>query len=197
MPNTIIEAIHDFWFGELDEAGLCMEDHYALWFSADDHNDEFCRARFGAWLELAPAGKLNVWAETDRGLIALVILLDQLTRNIHRGTTQAFAGDSHALALAQQTVKAGNHLRLPAIHQVFLYLPLEHCEDIEVQNECVALFQDLRAISCAAQFAGFTRFAVAHRDVIAQFGRFPHRNAILGRQSSEAELAYLEKHRGF
>ena len=93
MPNTIIEAIHDFWFGELDGAGLCMEDHYALWFSADDHNDEFCRARFGAWLELALAGKLNVWAETDRGLIALVILLDQLARNIHRGTAQAFAGD--------------------------------------------------------------------------------------------------------
>jgi len=197
MTDTVIQAIHDFWFGELDEAGLCANDHNALWFSANEQSDEFCRARFGAWLELALAGKLDAWAETDRGLIALVLLLDQFSRNIHRGMALAFAGDTQALALSQQTITSGHHLRLPAIHRVFLYLPLEHCEDIVVQEECVALFQELAQVTGNPQFASFSRYAVAHRDVIEQFGRFPHRNVALGRQSSDAELAYLEQHGGF
>jgi uncharacterized protein (DUF924 family) len=197
MADTIIETIHEYWFGELDAAGLCTNDHNALWFSANEQNDEFCRTRFDAWLELALAGKLDAWTETDRGLIALVILFDQFSRNIHRGTALAFAGDTHALALSQQTIATGHHLRLPAIHRVFLYLPLEHCEDIAVQEECVALFQDLAQVTSSPQCASFSGYAIAHRDVIAQFGRFPHRNAALGRQSGDAELAYLEKHGGF
>lgn len=197
MTDTTIEAIHEYWFGELDEAGLCAIDHNALWFGVDEQNDAFCRTRFDAWLELARAEKLDAWTETGRGLIALVILLDQFSRNIHRGTAQAFAGDTRALALSQQTIANGHHLRLPTIHQVFLYLPLEHCEDIAVQEKCVALFQDLAQAIDNPQFASFSGYAIAHRDVIAQFGRFPHRNAALGRQSSDAELAYLEKHGGF
>jgi uncharacterized protein (DUF924 family) len=196
MTNTI-EAIHDFWFGELDENGLCSNDHHALWFGASDETDTFCHEQFGASLALALDGQLQAWAQTDRGLLALVVLLDQFTRNIHRGTTQAFAGDPIALALAQDTIATGRHLRLPAIHRVFLYLPLEHCEDLAAQESCVALFEALSKQTGHPHFASFTRYAIAHRDVIAQFGRFPHRNAALGRESSAAELAYLKVHGGF
>ena len=192
-----IDTIHAFWFGKLDEAGMCVTDRNSLWFASSAETDEACRVRFGHWVEQALAGELEDWMDTDDGLIALILLLDQFTRNIYRGTAQAFAGDSRALAIAQHTIGRGRHLRLPAIHQVFLYLPLEHSEDMEVQEECVTLLEELAGITGSEQITGFTRYAVAHRDVIAQFGRFPHRNAILGRESSPGELAYLEKHGGF
>jgi len=196
MTNTITE-IHDFWFGELDENGLCKTDRNVLWFGADDATDARCRELFGAPLSLALNGKLDSWEVTDRGLVALVVLLDQFSRNIHRSTAQAFGGDPKALALAQDAIASGRHLALPLIHRVFLYLPLEHSEELALQNQCVALFEELAQLSDHPQFASFTRYAMAHRDVIAQFGRFPHRNAVLGRQSTPDELAYLEHHGGF
>ena len=190
-------GVHDFWFGELDENGLCKTDRNTLWFGADDATDARCRELFGASLSLARHTELDAWAATDHGLIALVVLLDQFSRNIHRGTAQAFGGDPQALALAQDAIASGRHLRLPMIHRVFLYLPLEHSEELALQHQCVALFEDLAKLSDHLQFASFTRYAMAHRDVIAQFGRFPHRNAVLGRQSTPDELAYLEQHGGF
>ena len=198
MTDTI-EKIHDFWFGELDKNGLCASDHNGLWFGANDETDETCRVQFGTALTQAVQGKLDSWAQTDRGLLALVVLLDQFSRNIYRSTEQAFSGDPLALALAQDTIESGRHLRLPAIHRVFLYLylPLEHCEELAVQNQCVALFEALANEMGDPQFAGFTRYAVAHQDVIAKFDRFPHRNAVLDRSSSAEELAYLEEHGGF
>lgn len=196
MTDTI-DAIHNFWFGELDDKGFVTGDQHALWFGASDETDAFCREQFGASLALALEGQLQDWARTDRGLLALVLLLDQFTRNIYRGTAQAFAGDPLALALAQDTIASGRHLRLPLIHRVFLYLPLEHCENLAVQETCVALFEGLAEQAAHPQFDGFTRYAIAHRDVIAQFGRFPHRNAVLGRDSRTAERAYLKVHNGF
>ena len=196
MADTIT-AIHDFWFGELDEKGLCKTDRNALWFGADAVTDAHCRDRFGAALALALAGELDAWRATDPGLVALVVLLDQFSRNIHRGTVQAFGGDPKALALAQDAIASGRHVRLPLIHRVFLYLPLEHSEELALQHQCVVLFEELERINDHPQFASFTRYAIAHRDVIAQFGRFPHRNAVLQRQSTPDELAYLERHGGF
>lgn len=191
------EEIHDFWFGELDDAGLCKTDRNRRWFGSDEQTDRACRERFGALLDQALAGKLDHWTDTDRGLVALVVLLDQFTRNSYRGSARAFAGDQRALQLAMDAIDSGRHLLLPAIHRVFLYLPLEHCENLDIQERCVALFTALENAVQAEQFAGFTRYAVAHRDVIAQFGRFPHRNEALGRSSSPEELTYLEKHGGF
>ncbi len=196
MTDTITD-IHDFWFGELDENGLCKTDRNALWFGTNKETDASCRVRFGASLTLALAGKLASWAPTERGLVALVVLLDQFSRNIHRGTAQAFGGDALALALAEQAIASGHHLRLPTIHRVFLYLPLEHSEDLVLQNTCVALFDELEKVGDHPQFARFTHYARAHRDVIAKFGRFPHRNAVLGRESKPGELEYLEQHGGF
>lgn len=192
-----IEAIHSFWFGPLDDAGLCATDRNALWFKATPATDEACSERFGDLVGRALAGDLGEWATANRGLIALVLLLDQFTRNIFRDTARAFSGDARALGLAQKTIASGHHQRLPAIHQAFLFLPLEHHEDLEVQEECVTLFEELAAVTGSEQIAGFTRYAVAHRDVIARFGRFPHRNAVLGRESTAAERAWLERHGGF
>ena len=192
-----IQAIHDFWFGPLDEAGMCAPDKHALWFTASEDTDRQCADKFGHLVEAALDGQLQDWPESDAGLMALIVLLDQFTRNIYRGTPRAFAGDPRALELAQHCIAHGHHQRLPAIHQVFLYLPLEHSEDLEVQQECVELFAELAAVTGSAKVEDFGRYAVAHRDVIAQFGRFPHRNAILGRSSTDEELAYMEKHGGF
>jgi uncharacterized protein (DUF924 family) len=192
-----IEAVHDFWFGPLDEAGLCAPEQHDLWFKSSDEIDAAIRARFGELTGRATAGQLEAWEDSDAGAVALVILLDQFNRNIHRGTPAAFAGDERALALAQHYIETGHYRRLPAIHQGFLYMPLEHTEDLEVQEACVTLFQELAAITGNQMIADYVRYAIAHRDVIARFGRFPHRNAILGRTSTPAELAYLEKHGGF
>jgi uncharacterized protein (DUF924 family) len=196
MTETV-NTILDFWFGELDELGFCAPSQHSLWFKASEVTDEQCRGQFGECVAQALTGELDHWADTDRGLIALMVLLDQFTRNIHRGTAQAFVGDARALTLAQRTIVAGHHLRLPAIHQVFLYLPLEHSEDLEVQEEGVALFDELVRVTGNQMFADFRQYAVAHRDVIAQFGRFPHRNSILARESTAAELDYLATHGGF
>ena len=197
VTQNTIDAIHNFWFGELDETGLCQTDKHARWFGASEATDTFCRQHFGAPLAQALTGELQDWEDTDRGLVALVVLLDQFTRNIHRGTALAFAGDPLALALSEKTIASGRHLTLPAIHRVFLYLPLEHCEDLAVQEISVALFEALASEIENPQFDGFSRYAIAHRDVIARFGRFPHRNRALGRTSSTEELAYLEEHGGF
>ncbi|HDY83961.1 MAG: DUF924 domain-containing protein [Gammaproteobacteria bacterium] len=196
MKETI-DDIHAFWFGALDENGMCAADHNPLWFTSSAQTDATCRTRFGHLVEQAIAGKFNRWVDSDNGLIALVVLLDQFTRNIYRGTAQAFTGDTQALAIARHSIDRGRHQRLPAIHQVFLYLPLEHSENMDAQEECVTLFEELAEVTGSEQITSFTRYAVAHRDVIAQFGRFAHRNAVLGRESSPAELAYLEKHGGF
>ena len=196
MPSEIAE-IHNFWFGALDDQGMCDPSRHALWFTANEETDKHCAELFGHQVEAALKGELENWAETDQGLIALILLLDQFTRNIWRGTPQAFSGDERALALAQHCIAHGHHQRLPAIHQVFLYLPLEHCEDLEVQDECVALFTQLTEITGLDKIADFRRYALAHREVIEQFGRFPHRNAILGRESTPGEIEYLKIHGGF
>lgn len=195
--HPAIDDIHLYWFGPLDDAGMADAAKDKLWFQSTPEDDEVCQIRFGQLVKEAVAGGLEEWAESDKGLVALILLLDQFTRTIYRGTPNAFSGDARALSIAQHCIAHGHHQRLPAIHQVFLYLPLEHAEDLEVQQECVELFEELSAVTGLDAMAGYTRYAVAHRDVIAKFGRFPHRNAILGRESTADELTYLEQHGGF
>jgi uncharacterized protein (DUF924 family) len=190
-------AILNYWFGTLDDNGLCAPSQHSLWFKASKATDLHCQEHFGEQLNAAMRGELDHWQESDTGLIALIVLLDQMTRNIHRNTAQAFAGDAQALSLALEATSGERHLALPAIHRVFLYLPLEHSEDLPVQERCVALFSALVDEYGEEAMGGYSRYAVAHRDVIAQFGRFPHRNAQLGRQSTPRELEYLATHGGF
>jgi uncharacterized protein (DUF924 family) len=177
-PMTAGDVL-DFWFGtdpvERPE-----------WFRADPAFDREIAERFGPLIDTALAGKLDDWAATPRGALARVIVLDQFTRNAFRGTPRAFAGDAQALAAARRMVREGQDEALPALQRTFVYLPFEHAEDIEAQREALRLFARL-----GAGDAG--QWAQKHHDVIERFGRFPHRNAILGRASRPEEIEFLKQ----
>jgi uncharacterized protein (DUF924 family) len=174
-----------FWF---DPA------HAANWFVKDPAFDDAIRRRFGDAVEDAARGRLDAWAETPAGWLALLILLDQFPRNLHRGDARAWSADVKAQRVALSGLAAGLDQSLPLQQRVFAYLPLEHAEDMGLQQRAVALFEALHAQAPAAErahFAGFVDYARRHREVIARYGRFPHRNAVLGRESTAAEREYL------
>ncbi|WP_028226235.1 DUF924 family protein [Paraburkholderia ferrariae] len=179
----------DFWFGTPGSAEYGRP--RKMWFSKDDAFDARLRERFGALLEAACAGERDAWAATPEGTLALVIVLDQFSRNCHRGTPRAFAADARALAFSQRLVASGADRGLPTLyHRVFVYLPFEHAESMDAQRESLRLFGALRHEPDGEDYYDF---AVRHAKVIERFGRFPHRNAQLGRPSSEAELAFLRE----
>jgi len=195
-----IGNILEFWFGELDADGMASGEKGELWFRSSESLDNEIRRRFGTDVALALAGSLDNWSRRDDGLIALTLLLDQFTRNIDRGSPAAFSGDEAALRLVRAAVGAGRDRALPTIYRVFLYIPFEHAEDLAAQDEGLACFDRLLAdcpASARDRLADFRRYAQAHRDVIARFGRFPHRNKLLGRTSTDAELQHLQRHGGF
>ena len=184
MP-VVAQDILDFWF---DEA------HVAHWFAADATFDAQIRMRFGAAAEAAGNGALDDWAATPPGWLALLILLDQFPRNLHRGDGRAWAQDVRAQRVALSGIDRGDDRKLAPLQRVFAYLPLEHAEDIALQQRSVALFEALCADAPSeqrGQFAGFLDYARRHREVIARFGRFPHRNAALGRADTPEESIYL------
>ncbi len=180
--DAAIDAVLDFWFGA-DRAAF-----RTAWFDKSDAFDAECRARFAALHEAAAAGSLARWADTPEGGLALVVLLDQIPRNVFRGTPRAFATDPAALRLAERLVARGFDRTLAPAERLFVYLPFEHAEDIAVQATAVALVESLPETPWRAQAVDAAR---AHRDLIARFGRFPHRNAVLGRASTADEIAYL------
>lgn len=183
-----------WWFGEGATARDVADAKQRLWFGYKAEQDAEARDRFGDWVAQAMAGELADWAETPEGWLALILLLDQLPRMIHRGTPQAFAGDERAQQLVRDGMAHGGDVLLAPLQRVFIYLVLEHAEQLGLQDQAVQQFQTLVAIAAPdeqALFADFLDYAERHRQVIARFGRFPHRNEILGRASSEAELAFL------
>lgn len=183
-------ALRAFWF-----AGD-RETLQPRWFRADPAFDAEVRDRFGPWL--AAAAGLSPWAATPCGALALAILLDQVPRNIHRGTAAAFAWDAAARDLARAAVLRDRlDLALTPTERVFLYLPFEHSEAMADQDLSVALFEGLRDAPAHAAPGGTIAFAWAHRAVIARFGRFPHRNAALGRDNTATETAWLQQGGGF
>ncbi|MCZ6830933.1 MAG: DUF924 domain-containing protein [Gammaproteobacteria bacterium] len=195
-----IADILAYWFDELDQHGVCSPRQHQLWFQSRPETDAHIEACYGEMVEAARSGGLDHWAEQPDGLMALVLLLDQFTRNICRGTGGAFAGDGKALALVQNAVANGVDRDMPTIHRVFLYIPYEHSEALAAQEQGIALFDQLLR-DCSEQVRAevdrYRDYSVAHRDVIASFGRFPHRNRILGRESTTAEQAHLAKRGGF
>lgn len=154
------------------------------WFSGNDKFDGACRDRFREALETAKAGALDHWMETADGSLALVLLLDQMSRNIYRGTPEAFAADPMALAVAAEALDKGFDRAFPKDVRTFFYLPFEHSEDMAHQEKAV----DLGRLIGDKEFY---HYALIHMDVIRRFGRFPHRNKILGRVSTPEEVAYL------
>jgi uncharacterized protein (DUF924 family) len=181
---TLTRQILDFWFGApgMKSYGANRK----IWFEADAAFDADVRRRFAADLDRAAAGAHDAMVAEPEGALALTILLDQFPRNIHRGTPWAFAFDGKALATARRAMDAGYGAALPAFQRPFFYLPFEHSENLADQERSVALF---RALGDEEKLD----YAIRHRDVIARFGRFPHRNAILGRDSTPEEVTFLQQ----
>ena len=164
------------------------EDKLALHrFKADEAFDQEVRRALLPLYEQAAAGRLDHWQESANGALALVILLDQVPRNLFRGEPRAFATDARALAVTKRALAEGLDRKLRQVGRVFLYLPLEHCEDLADQEYCVQL------IGALDENPDWADYARRHRDVIARFGRFPHRNAVLGRETTPEEAAFLQE----
>lgn len=193
----MIDELLECWFGELD-ADLCSPARRRQLFRADPDFDDALRAHFGIEVEAALAGERDHWGGSARGRLALVLLLDQLPRNLFRGTPRAFAGDAAALVQARQAVAAGQDRDLPLEPRLFLYLPFEHAEDPGAQRDGIALLEGCRAeqrtgSDAAAVVDRYLGHARDHAALIATFGRFPHRNEVLGRSHTEAERAHLAR----
>ena len=199
-PAVTAAGINAFWLGPSPEDLDAAKRASARWYTADDQLDEEIRHRFGAAIEHARTGALSDWQETAAGALALVILLDQFTRNAYRGTAAAFSGDATARQVARDALDRGFDRVLPIPGRLLLYHPFEHSEDPEDQCRSVALFAGFAVISPSQwreYIDSFLRYARAHQEVIERFGRFPHRNAVLGRESTPAERAWLSTHGGF
>ncbi len=171
------DALWRYWFETLPREA---------WFGSDPTVDAELRRRFADLPDRALRGDLDAWRSTARGWLALVLALDQLPRNLYRGSARAFAYDDRARAEADAALRAGVDAGLGIHERLFLYLPFEHSEDLADQDRCCRLV-------AALDDATYTDFAKRHRDVIRRFGRFPHRNAVLGRTSTPAETAYLNE----
>jgi len=183
------QAVLDCWFGAPGSATYGQD--RKVWFKRDAKFDATLGERFGALLEAAQQGALDAWARTPLGALALVILLDQFSRNCYRGTARAFAADGRALRIAKQMVASGADWQLPDLfHRAFAYLPFEHDESLASQREALRLFKPFEA---HPDGASYYRSAVRHAEIIERFGRFPHRNALLGRPSTDEELAFLRE----
>lgn len=189
MSDDSIRRVLEFWFApEGDPAHLQSRPE---WFRKDDAYDAAIRTQFGALIEDALAGRLDHWGSSNAGAVARIVVLDQFTRNVFRNTARAFAGDPLALAAARLLVASGTDRSLPGAYRMFVYLPFEHAEDLAMQDECVRLMQGLAADE--PRFTDLVGYAEKHRVIVQRFGRFPHRNALLGRQSTPEELTFLQQ----
>lgn len=189
MSAETARAVLDFWFLPPDHPGHGV--YRPEWFRKDAAFDAAIGERFGAEVEAALSGSQA--DGSDAALLARILLLDQFTRNIFRGTPRAFAGDAQALALAETLVAAGRDKNLSPWQRWFAYLPFEHSESLLDQERSVALFAALRREMQHEAFDSAYDYALRHREVIARFGRFPHRNAILGRASTPDEIEFLKQ----
>lgn len=169
------DAVLKFWF---------IESEPGQWFRKDERYDAHIRDRFEKLVEAVLLGHHDDWATDDEGALALIIVLDQFPRNIFRDSARSYSGDARALALSKKVVARGTWIELEPSRKHFLLMPMMHCEDCQVQDEALALFREHTPHDVYAS-------AVRHRDTIARFGRFPHRNRVLGRDSTAEENAFL------
>jgi len=183
------EEVLAFWFAAppgSEGYGRMRE----LWFESDLAFDEAVRSRLGAVHEAAAAGAHEGWAASPRGSLALVILLDQVPRNIFRGQARAYASDAKAREVAAAAIARGHDRALLPAERMFLYLPFEHSEASADQERALVLFAELEAFP---ETAGIMSTARRHAEIISRFGRFPHRNSALGRLTTAEEAAFLEE----
>lgn len=195
MPSDKIHEILTFWFGDLGHADLPSSDRTNLWFGENEKLKQSMLETFKDEYQLAVKGNLNNWAESPRGRLALIILLDQFSRSFHRNSPDAFMHDKEAQDLCLDGLKEKMDHSLTLIERVFFYMPLVHAEDSECQEQSIRLFQSLVSLSMTETtqvYQLFLAYAYAHFRVIKEFGRFPQRNSVLGRDSTEAEVAFLK-----
>ncbi|HUT54965.1 MAG TPA: DUF924 family protein [bacterium] len=189
------EEIIRYWFGDL-EPSTPEKGRFGLWFGKDEKTDREIRERFLADVERAGHNELDQWMASPRTLIALVVLLDQFPRNIFRGQARAFAFDKKAREVAKTGLARGYDRELPRFARMFLYLPLMHSENLADQDQTLALYKKLIADApenLKQELAGANNYAQRHREIIARFGRFPHRNQALGRESTPQEIEFLKE----
>ncbi len=178
-------AIRSFWFGA-ERDGQPRQS----WFRKDENFDrEICQRFLTVW-ERASAGELNVWRENAHDCLALIVVLDQFPRNMFRGSAQAFASDALALTTARHAIERGYDLKLQPVERMFIYLPLEHSESRADQEECLRL---MKSLSVFEETRDLHVWAEKHRVIIERFGRFPHRNEALGRESTAEEIEFLSQ----
>ncbi|MCX7128873.1 DUF924 family protein [Aeromonas sp.] len=191
------QPLLDLWFGDEADDAIRAKRQAPLWWGKNSETDALLTSRFGELAKAAAEGSLAHWADLPDGRLALILLLDQLPRNIHRGTPAAFVQDPLARDLCLKGLVLGADNALSPLARVFFYLPLEHAESREQQARSVALFEALAAeqtgTPAQATFAGFADFARRHQVIIERFGRFPHRNDILGRTSTPEEAEFLQQ----
>lgn len=190
------QYVLDFWFGDAGDDAEVARRQSGLWWGKSVDSDELIWAKFSHRVEQVSAGALPHWLESPEGRLAAIIVIDQFRRVIYRNDPGAFAEDALARRWCREGLQQGLDRSLRPIERVFFYMPLEHSEDLDDQNLSVDLFGALyRAVASEQRdvFANFLNFAERHRDVIERFGRFPHRNAILDRQSTAEELAFLQQ----
>lgn len=194
MPDRIHELLK-FWFGDAGYADLPASNRTNLWFGESEKVKSQLIQLFGKDFDDAKAGLLDDWVQTARGRLALIILLDQFPRYIHRNTENAFILDEKAQQLCLEGLEQKVDHELTLIERIFFYMPLVHAEKVNLQENSIRLYQNLTSLSMAETtqvYQLFLAYAYAHFRVIQEFGRFPQRNAALGRSSTQAELAFLK-----
>ncbi|MEN7342019.1 MAG: DUF924 family protein [Pseudomonadota bacterium] len=189
-----IHNILELWFKERENSAPGLDSRMNFWFGDDPETDIQIRHRFGKIIKQAADGELDHWTKTPLGRLALILVLDQFRRNVYRGKPEAFSHDKAALKLCVEGAIAKHDKQLSAIQQIFFFMPMQHVESLKVQEKSVAVFRTLVKKANPSEretLETCADFAELHRDIIEQFGRFPHRNAILGRESTETEKAFL------
>lgn len=187
-------SIRQFWFGGSADDRITGQQQAALWWSKNEAQDRQLQLRFEPTLAAAAQGRLDHWAESAEGVLALILLTDQFPRNMYRGDDRAFSFDAQALHWCRQALERRFDQALRPIERVFVYLPLEHSEELADQQAALELFHALvqeAPVDRQDIYRGYLDYALQHQAIIARFGRFPHRNALLGRSSTAAELEFL------
>ena len=195
MTTDKIHKLLDFWFGDLGSADLPSSDRTNLWFGENEELKKQFIQIFNEEYQAVCDGKLNDWLKTSRGCLALIILLDQFSRYIYRDSPKAFEHDAEAQKICMDGIQQKMDRSLTLIERVFFYMPLIHAENADSQEKSLRLYQELVTLSMSETtqiYQLFLAYAYAHFRVIKEFGRFPQRNKILGRHSTEAELAFLK-----
>ena len=186
MPNS--RDVLDFWYGS--PSGPSGGEFRQAWFEKDEAFDAEVRERFGGLYERAAGGELDGWREEAQSVLALVILLDQFPRNMFRGDRRTHATDDKALETSRYALERALDRELPPLGRMFLYMPFMHAEDREDQRRSVQLFE---ALAHAPDAPDLTEYAAGHRDIVERFGRFPHRNALLDRETTPEEAEFLTR----